>query len=109
MDAREGQRKAQLDRLSQYEPGEIEDVIRELQPRTLLLWGEANETAVFDPQAAEFQHLLENVESLTFISYPGVGHMAVQEDGETSGRDVRAFLDAKDEATPEASASRRGG
>ena len=36
-------------------------MIRELEPRTLLLWGEANETAVFDPQAAEFQHLLEGV------------------------------------------------
>lgn len=91
---REGQREAQLDRLSQYQPGDIEQIIRELERPVLLLWGEANTTAKFE-QAGEFRHLLESVESLQFISYPGVGHMAVQEDGETSGRDVRAFLDAR--------------
>ncbi|MFW2405667.1 MAG: alpha/beta fold hydrolase [Gammaproteobacteria bacterium] len=91
---REGQREAQLDRLSQYKPGDIEDIIRSLTPPTLLLWGEANTTAHFD-QADEFRVLLENVESLKFISYPGVGHMAVQEAGEETGRDVRAFLDAQ--------------
>lgn len=91
---REGQREAQLDRLSQYKPGNIEEIIRSLTPPTLLLWGEANTTAHFD-QADEFRVLLENVESLKFISYPGVGHMAVQEAGEETGRDVRAFLDAQ--------------
>ena len=91
---REGQRKAQLDRLKQYKSGEIEQIIRELTRPVLLLWGEANTTAKFS-QAAEFQHLLENVESLKFISYPGVGHMAVQEDGATSGRDLRAYLDQR--------------
>jgi pimeloyl-ACP methyl ester carboxylesterase len=91
---REGQRKAQLDRLQQYEAGDIEQVIRELKRPVLLLWGEANTTAEFE-QAAEFRHLMENVESLKFISYPGVGHMAVQEDGATSGRDVRAYLDER--------------
>jgi len=89
---REGQREAQLDRLSQYKAGDIEDIIRELKPRTLLLWGEANTTADYS-QAGEFRELLENVASLKFISYPGVGHMAVQEAGQETGHDVRAFLD----------------
>jgi len=89
---REGQREAQLDRLKQYKAGEIEDIIRALKPRTLLLWGEANTTADF-AQAGDFQELLENVESLKFISYPGVGHMAVQEAGQETGHDVRLFLD----------------
>lgn len=89
---REGNREAQLDRLSQYRPGDIEEIIRELEVPTLLMWGEANTTAKFE-QAAHFRELLENVESLKFISYPGVGHMAVQEAGEETGRDVRAFLD----------------
>jgi len=93
---REGQREAQLDRLSQYESGDILDVIRELEPPTLLMWGEANTTADFE-QSHEFRELLENVESLKFISYPGVGHMAVQEAGTETGRDVRAFLDAQQE------------
>ena len=94
---REGQREAQLDRLKQYKAGDIEDIIRALRPPTLLMWGEANTTADFE-QAAHFRELLENVESLTFISYPGVGHMAVQEAGEETGRDVRAFLDRQRES-----------
>lgn len=89
---REGQREAQLDRLKQYKAGDIEDIIRALKPPTLLLWGEANTTADF-AQAGKFQDLLENVASLKFISYPGVGHMAVQEAGQATGSDVREFLD----------------
>ena len=98
---REGNREAQLDRLQQYKPGDIEDIIRQLQVPTLLMWGEANTTAKFE-QAAEFQELLENVELLKYISYPGVGHMAVQEAGEATGRDVRAFLDGEFDAEVQA-------
>jgi pimeloyl-ACP methyl ester carboxylesterase len=98
---REGQRRAQLDRLRQYESGDTLDAIRALTPPTLLLWGEENHTAHFE-QAYEFQTLLGNVESLEFISYPGVGHMAVQEAGAETGRDVRTFLDARRAATSEA-------
>ena len=98
---REGNREAQLDRLQQYKPGDIEDIIRQLEAPTLLMWGEANTTAKFE-QAAEFQELLENVELLKYISYPGVGHMAVQEAGEETGRDVRAFLDGEFDAKEEA-------
>ncbi len=89
---REGQREAQLDRLSQYEAGDIEGLVRSIRVPVLLLWGEANTTAVF-AQAAEFRHLLADAPSLTFISYPGVGHMAVEEAGPEIGRDVRAWLD----------------
>ncbi len=91
---REGNREAQLDRLQQYKSGDIEGVIRRLRPATLLMWGEANTTAKFE-QAEHFRELLENVESLTYISYPGVGHMAVQEAGEETGADVRKFLDSQ--------------
>jgi len=97
---REGNREAQLDRLQQYKPGDIEDIIRQLEAPTLLMWGEANTTAKFE-QAAHFQELLQNVESLKFVSYPGVGHMAVQEAGAETGRDVRAFLDGELGATEE--------
>jgi pimeloyl-ACP methyl ester carboxylesterase len=89
---REGQRKAQLDRLSQYESGDIEGLVRSIRAPVLLLWGEANTTALFE-QAGEFRELLENAASVTFISYPGVGHMAVEEAGTEIGRDVRAWLD----------------
>ena len=100
---REGNREAQLDRLSQYKPGDIEGIIRQLEVPTLLMWGEENTTAKYE-QAAHFRELLENVDPLKFISYPGVGHMAVQEAGEETGRDVRAFLDGEfDVAKKEAS------
>lgn len=88
---REGQREAQLDRLRQYESVNIQSVFRSIEVPVLLLWGEANTTADFE-QAAEVQRLLENAESLNFISYPGVGHMAVQEAGTQIAVDVRAFL-----------------
>jgi len=88
---REGQREAQLDRLRQYKSVDIQSVFRSIDVPVLLLWGEANTTADFE-QAAEVQLLLENAESLNFISYPGVGHMAVQEAGAQIAVDVRAFL-----------------
>jgi len=89
---REGQRRAQLTRLSQYRAGDIEGVIRSIQVPTLLMWGEANPQAPID-QGHEILELLENAESVRFIGYPGVGHMAVQEAGQEIGRDVRAYLD----------------
>lgn len=89
---REGQREAQLDRLTQYESGDIEGLVRSIRVPVLLLWGEANTTAKFE-QSSEFRELLENAPSLTFISYPGVGHMAVEQAGAEIGKDVRAWLD----------------
>ncbi|MEZ5565981.1 MAG: alpha/beta hydrolase [Gammaproteobacteria bacterium] len=89
---REGQREAQLDRLSQYKAGDIEGLVRSIRVPVLLLWGEANRTAVFS-QATEFRKLLAAAPSLTFISYPGVGHMAVEEAGARIGHDVRKWLD----------------
>jgi pimeloyl-ACP methyl ester carboxylesterase len=89
---REGQREAQLDRLSQYIAGDIEGLVRSIRVPVLLLWGEANTTAVF-AQSVEFRELLHNAPSLTFISYPGVGHMAVEEAGPKIVKDVRAWLD----------------
>lgn len=102
---REGQREAQLDRLRQYDSGDIEGKIRSLEPPTLLMWGEANVTADFE-QSHEFRRLLENVASLEFISYPGVGHMAVQEAGQETARDVRAFLDAQRRKTSSAASGK---
>lgn len=100
---REGQRAAQLSRLSSYEPGDLEGVAEKVRAPTLLLWGEANPQAEVE-QAYEFEELLHNAESLKLIIYPGVGHMAVQEAGDVIGKDVRAWLDSQypdTTATPE--------
>lgn len=88
----EGQREAQLDRLSQYDSGNIDAVFRSVEVPVLLLWGEDNRTALFE-QHEEVIELLANAPSINFISYPGVGHMAVQEAGARIAEDVRAFLD----------------
>ncbi len=90
---REGQREAQLDRLSQYKAGDIEGLIRSLRVPVLLLWGELNTTAAFS-QSFTFRELLAGTPALKFIAYPGLGHMALQEDGARLGRDMRAWLDA---------------
>ena len=89
----EGQRAAQLNRLKQYQAGDTENIIRSLQPRTLLLIGAKN-TAFNIPPADNNQAGFENVASLHIVSYPDVGHWIVQEAGEKTARDVRAFLDA---------------
>lgn len=87
----EGQRAAEIKRLITYVPGDIESVVRAIKPPTLLLWGEENHQAHFE-QAPIFMDLLENAESARLISYPGVGHMAVQEAGAEIVPDVVAFL-----------------
>jgi pimeloyl-ACP methyl ester carboxylesterase len=89
---REGQREAQLDRLRQYKVPALEETIQSIVKPTLLLWGEENTTAKFE-QSKEFLELLQNAASIDFISYPGVGHMAVQEAGAEIAPDVRAFLE----------------
>lgn len=89
---REGQRAAQLQRLSQYKSGDLHGVAAQVQAPTLLLWGEANPQAKVE-QAYELEEMLTGVASLELIIYPGVGHMAVQEAGEEIAVDVRAWLD----------------
>ena len=88
----EGQREAQLDRLKQYDSGDIYSVYRSVSVPVLLLWGEDNQTAKFE-QHEEILHLLESAATINFVSYPNVGHMAVQEAGAKIVVDVRAFLE----------------
>lgn len=96
---REGQRKAQLDRLSQYKAGDIEGLIRALRVPVLLMWGKDNKTAEFS-QSAIFLGLLKDAPAVKFIAYPGLGHMALEEDGARLARDVRAWLDAPATTAP---------
>ncbi len=98
---REGQREAQLDRLSQYKAGDIEGLIRSLRVPVLLMWGEDNQTAAFS-QSATFLELLKGASAVKFIAYPGLGHMALEEDGARLGRDVRAWLEAQEESKGDA-------
>ncbi len=94
---REGQRAAQLARLRQYESGDLEGIAARLRAPVLLLWGEANHQADV-AQAYELKRMLSNA-PVTLITYPGVGHMAVQEAGAEIARDVRDWLDRQVAAT----------
>jgi len=91
---REGQREAELERIRQYEPDGIEAIIEAVQVPVLILWGEANPQAPMT-QAPEFIAHLDESPLVQFKSYPGVGHMAVQEAGVATGADVRLYLDGK--------------
>lgn len=88
----EGQRRAEIARVLQYRPGDIEQQVRSVRVPVLLMWGEANPIAKF-AQAAEMQALLENSPGVKLISYPGVGHMATYEAPEATARDALAYLD----------------
>ena len=91
---RDGQRKAQLDRLAQYKDGDIDGLIRSLRVPVLLMWGKENRTAEFS-QSAIFLELLKDAPSVKFVAYPGLGHMALEEDGARLAHDVREWLDAQ--------------
>jgi hypothetical protein len=56
------------------------------------MWGEANTRAKVE-QAPIFVEMLVGAEQVDLVIYPGVGHMAVQEAGEQTGQDARAYLD----------------
>ncbi|RMF98550.1 MAG: alpha/beta hydrolase [Gammaproteobacteria bacterium] len=94
---REGQRAAQLARLRQYRSGDLEGIAAKVRAPVLLLWGEANHQAEVE-QAYELKKMLANA-PVELITYPGVGHMAVQEAGADIARDVRAWLDRQVAAT----------
>jgi pimeloyl-ACP methyl ester carboxylesterase len=96
---REGQRPAEIARMRQYEPGDVEGVIGRLTVPVLLMWGEANPVAPIG-QAAELRELLVNAPSVDLRTYPGVGHMATYEAPEATARDVAAWLAAPLPAGP---------
>ena len=89
---REDQRPAMLARMNQYVSKDLDQVVGRVSVPTLVLWGEANPQAEVE-QAYELLEMLSGTDEVTLIIYPGVGHMAVQEAGDESGRDVLAFLD----------------
>ncbi|MGI9309313.1 MAG: alpha/beta fold hydrolase [Gammaproteobacteria bacterium] len=88
---REGQREAEVARMRQYEPGDLEGVVASITRPVLLMWGEANTRASIE-QAPVFVDMLSSAESVQLITYPGVGHMAVQEAGDLTAVDAVAFL-----------------
>jgi pimeloyl-ACP methyl ester carboxylesterase len=89
---REGNRGAILDRLRVYGSADVVDVVAEVSVPVLILWGEANPQTPLE-QATELKGMLRNAPQVRLITYPGVGHPALEEAGDVIARDVRAYLD----------------
>lgn len=89
---REGQRPAMLARLRSYSSTDLEQVTAAIRTPTLILWGEKNPQAPVE-QAEKLRRMLVNAPSVKVITYPGVGHMAVDEAGSMIVPDVIAWLD----------------
>lgn len=95
---REGNRGAILDRLRVYGSADVVDVLAQVKVPVLILWGEANPQTPIE-QAGELKAMLRNAPDVRVITYPGVGHPALEEAGALIARDVVAYLDG----TPPAS------
>jgi pimeloyl-ACP methyl ester carboxylesterase len=91
---REGNRRAILDRLSVYDSADVPEVIAAVRAPVLILWGEANPQTPLE-QAAELKGMLKNAPEVRLVTYPGVGHPALEEAGAETARDVAAWLDGK--------------
>ncbi len=91
-------RPAELERTRQYVSGDIVGLIKEITAPTLVMWGKENPVVTVD-QAFEFISLLESAEDRQLVIYPGLGHMAVLEDGITIANDIRAYLDGTKQFT----------
>lgn len=88
----DGQRPAELSRTRQYVSGDIVSLIKSITVPTFVMWGRENPVVTVD-QAYEFISLLESAPDRQLAIYPGLGHMAVLEDGTKTARDIRAYLD----------------
>jgi pimeloyl-ACP methyl ester carboxylesterase len=89
---REGNRRAILDRLRAYDSSGVVEVLAAVKVPVLILWGEANPQTPIG-QATELKALLKNAPAVALITYPRVGHPALEEAGAAIAADVRAYLD----------------
>jgi pimeloyl-ACP methyl ester carboxylesterase len=89
---REGNRRAILDRLRVYGSADVPEICAAIRVPVLILWGEANPQTPLE-QAAELKAMLGNAPEVRLITYPGVGHPALEEAGAVIAKDVVAYLD----------------
>lgn len=89
---REGNRRAMLARLAEPGGGDVEAVVAAVKAPVLVLWGEANPQAPV-AQAATLVDMLAQAPEKRLVTYPGVGHPALEEAGGRIARDVVAYLD----------------
>lgn len=88
---REGNRRAELARLRQYDTGEPEPLLAQITGPTLILWGEANPQLPVE-LATEFESKLTASKRVQRKTYPGAGHVLPLERPTETAADVLAFL-----------------
>lgn len=87
----EGQRAAELERVSQYRAENADEALAAVRAPTLVQWGAGNRQ-LDSGQADEFLKRLTGT-TAEKILYPGVGHLPVLEAPAETVRDARAFLE----------------
>lgn len=90
----EGQRPAELERVSQYRAENANEALAAVRAPTLVQWGGGNRQLGAD-QADQFLRLMTGTRAEKII-YPNVGHMPVLEAPDATAADARAFLDRVD-------------
>ena len=89
---REGNRAAMLRRLRVYRGSDPANLLGQVKVPVLIMWGAANPEAPV-AQAEELKRMLANAPDVRLITYPGVGRPALEEAGDITARDARAWLD----------------
>lgn len=87
----EGQRAAELARVSQYRAENADEALAAVRAPTLVQWGAGNRQ-LDASQADDFLQRLTGTKAEKIL-YPGVGHMPVLEAPDATVRDARAFLE----------------
>ncbi len=85
----EGTAQALIDRVSVFTLPDPEPDLARIEAPALIVWG-GRDAMIPSAHAARFEAAMPDARALV---YPGLGHMAMEEDPETTARDLRAFLD----------------
>ena len=91
LNRREGNRAATLKRFQTPFDSYVQDHVREIKTRTLILWGDKD--TLMPPDAGEAYR--DAIKGSQFILYHDVGHLPMNEVPERSAEAVRTFLEAR--------------
>lgn len=88
MTLRAGNRDALIDRLTRAHDPFLDDRLAEVRTPTLLLWGEADRWIPL----SFGQRFHRGIRGSELVTYPGVGHVPMEESPAATARDAEAFL-----------------
>ncbi|CAA0079826.1 putative protein [Halioglobus japonicus] len=88
----EGNRWAEFERMSSWQPSDISAELQLISAPTLIMWGEDNPQLPV-AHAALYREQLTNAAAITTVIYPGVGHVIPLEAPQQSAADAIEFLE----------------